>query len=160
MTKLILSLEDRFISHIQKSAAHSGCWEWTGSKSYAGYGAFKINHKSCLAHRVSYALFVGQIPEGLCVCHSCDNPACCNPSHLFLGTHQDNMTDMQNKGRHPNNGARGENHGRHKLTKQEIYKIREMIEQRHLQKEIADIFGVNQATISYIKTKKNWEWLK
>lgn len=86
-----------------------GCWLWTGGKDPKGYGRTLRFH---LAHRVSWELFVGPIPKGLCVLHECDNPPCVRPDHLFLGTNLDNVKDMVAKGRQ----ARGEANGRAKLT--------------------------------------------
>lgn len=83
----------------------TGCWNWTGSVNTKGYGKLKIWDRQELrrrflgAHRVAYTTFVGEIPSGIQVLHSCDNPKCINPEHLFLGTHADNMRDMSNKGR-------------------------------------------------------------
>lgn len=77
------------------------CWIWTGASNENGYGMFQCNNSKniSIASRVSYFLFKGEIPENLCVCHSCDNPWCVNPNHLFLGTHQQNMLDKKLKGR-------------------------------------------------------------
>lgn len=75
------------------------CWEWMGSKSNSGYGHRKHNGKASQAHRVSYEIEHGPIAAGLFVCHRCDNPRCVRPDHLFLGTHDDNMSDMAAKGR-------------------------------------------------------------
>lgn len=156
MTKHNLSLTDRFLSHVSIPENINDCWEWMGANHGDGYGCFGINYKLYGAHRVSFELFVGPIPDGLFVCHSCDNRACVNPSHLFLGTHQDNMQDRNDKNRQ----QRGERCGTHKLTEQEIFQIREMLEQGYTQQEIARMFGTSRVNISYIKTGKSWGWLK
>lgn len=76
------------------------CWEWAGArKGSQGYGEFGVNRMPATAHRVAWELTHGPIPDGLFVLHRCDNPPCCNPAHLFLGTHQDNMADRDAKGR-------------------------------------------------------------
>lgn len=90
--------------YIENNSTHnlsSGCWEWAGYCNPDGYGQRKINGKTLRAHRMSYTVYSGEIPEGLCVLHKCDNPKCCNPEHLFIGTHSDNMKDMWDKNRHP-----------------------------------------------------------
>jgi hypothetical protein len=76
------------------------CWPWTGRCDTFGYGRIGIERKEHPAHRVAYELTRGPIPDGICVLHHCDHPACCNPAHLFLGTKKDNTQDMIAKGRH------------------------------------------------------------
>lgn len=75
------------------------CWNWTGYKTELGYGRLRLNNKKTLAHRASYEIFVGKIPDKKLVCHKCDNPSCLNPDHLFLGTNNDNVQDRVKKGR-------------------------------------------------------------
>lgn len=83
----------------EKSEQVGDCLEWLGFKNNDGYGIQRFRRKLMLAHRVSYILSKGDIPKGLCVLHKCDNPCCVKPEHLWLGTHQDNMDDMDKKGR-------------------------------------------------------------
>lgn len=77
----------------------NGCWEWVKYKNQDGYGRIRVNGKKKLAHRASFEEFVCNIPEGMIVCHRCDNPSCIKPEHLFLGTHKDNCHDAITKGR-------------------------------------------------------------
>lgn len=88
-------LMKRFWNKVQKTET---CWNWTGAKR-KGYGVIKIDKKSIATHRLSYVMHKGQIPKGLLVCHSCDNPSCVNPDHLFLGDYSDNMLDAIDKDR-------------------------------------------------------------
>ena len=108
-----LTAENRFLRHVKKTKT---CWIWTGSINEKGYGRFQINHKCVRAHRVSYKLWKGDIPSKLYVLHTCDNRACVNPDHLYLGDQFKNMDDMYRKKR--NNQPKGENHPNAKLTKQ------------------------------------------
>lgn len=92
----------RFILQIKIT---DSCWLWTGTPGRGGYGKFSFNNKTIAAHRWSYEFFVGPIPRGLLVCHGCDNPACVNPKHLWLGTHKQNHEDSMKKGRQKHSNA-------------------------------------------------------
>lgn len=99
----------KLIAKLKKDANEKGCWEWQGSLGQEGYGNFPIRGSTEKAHRIAYRFFKGPIPPGMCVCHTCDNPPCCNPDHLWLGTWMDNVRDKYAKGR--GNHARGERNG-------------------------------------------------
>jgi hypothetical protein len=139
------------------------CWVWKRSKN-KGYGQSGLKGKSIKAHRLSYLTFVGEIPNNLHVLHTCDNPTCVNPKHLFLGTNQDNMNDKVNKNRQ----AKGEDNGRSKLVQEEVDEIRTLysaeLEERAkgkgtqlTQKELAKRFKVSQAEINDILNNKRWK---
>lgn len=156
------SLKERFWEKVDKRGPDE-CWEWTGAKSKAGYGSIGKGNGSratARAHRVSWELQNGPIPEGMCVLHRYDNPGCMNPRHLWLGTHTDNMRDMTMKGRHPyDNCARGESVGMAKLTEQDVREILCFLAAGYLQKEIADAYGACRSTITDIATGRTWFWV-
>lgn len=116
----------RLISHMKINKT-TGCWEWQGSKRN-GYGRMIIGsrtdgtRKTVSTHRLSYELHYGEIPQGMEICHKCDNPCCINPDHLFAGTRQDNVDDRERKGR--NNPPKGEKHAKAKLTELDVLTIR------------------------------------
>ena len=106
-----ISTLERFYRYINKT---DNCWLWVGGKNKAGYGTFHLGKGKQAAHRVSYQLHIGPIPESdeyhkTSVCHKCDNPSCVNPDHLFLGSHSDNMKDMVKKERNIGYKSGGEN---------------------------------------------------
>lgn len=129
----------------------TGCVEWTGSTNRAGYGSIKVSGRTVLAHRASYEINRGPIPDGQWVLHRCDNPPCVNPDHLFLGDAQANVDDMMTKGR--GRKARGEGHGAAKLTEEQVRAIR--ADPRKV-RDIAPDYGIGKSTVSYIKTRKIW----
>jgi len=90
-------IQDRLLLNITEN--EQACWIWNNSKDKNGYGYIKYQYKTNKAHRVSYILFKGDIPKGMFVCHTCDNPSCINPDHLFIGSAKDNLMDMVKKGR-------------------------------------------------------------
>lgn len=99
MTNQQRAIAERFWAKVEKT---DGCWEWTAFVHPKGYGMFGVGREARRAHRVSYEIANGPIPDGLCVCHSCDNRRCVRPDHLFLGTNQDNVDDKMRKGRGKN----------------------------------------------------------
>lgn len=153
----------RFWERVDRSG---DCWIWTASLKTTGYGKFSVGlradgtERSVAAHRVAYALGHGVDPDGLDVCHRCDNPLCVRPDHLFLGTAADNMADCSAKGRvyHPfgHPGRRGETSPLAKLTNEKVEEIRLLLNTGMYQRDIAAKFGVAQTTISMIRRGKTW----
>lgn len=132
----------------------SGCWIFLGNITKQGYGRVKRNGRKVPAHRVSYELHKGQIPEGKFVCHKCDVRCCVNPDHLFVGTHQANMADMVKKGRHhPEKYVGEKNRAGSKLKINDILKIRE---DPRSHRKIALDFGVSHRVIGKIKKRQDW----
>jgi len=146
------TLAERFADLVV--AGPSGCLNWIGSKSRKGYGRMREgprDSKVVAAHRIAWQLHNGTIPDGLSVLHRCDNRACVNPNHLFLGTYADNNTDRDSKGRH--RPLRGESNGMAKLTRADVMAIR--ADQR-TSIAIAPDFGVSNSLVRLIKSGKAW----
>ena len=133
------------------------CWEWLAGRSGDGYGALDINGRACSVHRLSWEIHYGDIPDGLCICHHCDNPLCVNPIHLFAGTHSENIADRDRKGR--NVKQSGELNFNAKLTDAKVLEILSIEPVYGDQPIIARRFGVSQATISLIRIRKIWKHL-
>jgi hypothetical protein len=144
---------ERFEMQFRK-AGPDDCWIWLTSKDPDGYGRFKGEANGVMekrAHRFSYRFFVGDIPPDKCVCHSCDNPPCVNPAHLFLGSNADNIRDKLAKNRHIS--ARGVDHYKATLTEEQV---REILKDPRPYTAIASDYGVRSGLISNIKNRHIW----
>lgn len=142
-------------SAVDRLAAPDACVLWTASKNARGYGVFRLDNRSLLAHRVAYVQANGQIPDGALVRHTCDDPACVNPRHLVLGTPADNSADMVERGRFADQS--GEKNGRAKLDWAKVDEIRARLEAGESQRALAEEFGVSQPHLSDIKLGRTWQ---
>jgi hypothetical protein len=148
------SLKDRFE---EKFTIGDGCWEWQGCLG-SGYGRIGRGGRGKgveYAHRVSYMLYVGDIPDNMEVCHKCDNPKCVRPDHLFLGTVKDNMQDCSRKGR----THRGEKVEHAKFTEEDIRRMRSLRQDGWSANRLANEFRSNVPYISSILRGERWGWL-
>lgn len=152
----------RFFSKVNKNGPtppfYTGlttpCWEWIAGKLKAGYGRFRFDGRTRLAHRVSWLLTHGVWPSDCCL-HRCDNQGCVNPAHLFDGNRQDNMDDKVKKGRH--RSPRGEMHGGARLTAAEVIEIRAKYGHGGIfQRELASAYKVSQQHVGEIVNRKKW----
>lgn len=149
-------IDDKIVSKFWRlvdKGTENQCWEWVGHRLPKGYGTFGLGKDSFYAHRVSWIVAYGDIPSGMMVLHKCDNPPCCNPHHLFLGTNDDNMKDRDEKGR----VAKGEKNGMAKLSKLDVQEIRRQYSTgTTTQKELGSVFGVTRSTIGFIVNDQRW----
>jgi HNH endonuclease len=147
-------LRERFMENASPEPM-SGCWLWVGAAFNTGYGQLRVGAKTISAHRLAWELFRGLIPDGLSVLHRCDVPACVNPDHLFIGTHNDNNQDRHMKGR----DARGGTHWCSKFTEDQVRQIRAQAtsDERRSYPAIAKLFGVTRATIRRIVVRETWK---
>lgn len=133
-----------------------GCWEWTGTRYWTGYGLVIADKVRYAAHRASYMVHVGTIPEGKVVCHKCDNPACINPEHLFLGSKADNSADMVSK----NRSALGERNAKAKLTEAQAREVLSLRGTGESLRKVAQQFGVTAKAIHFIWQGVRWKHLQ
>ena len=153
-----IETENKFWSKILTGEIDE-CWECVAiCLDKDGYGRFWINCKKISAHRFSFQLFHNRlIKDKMFICHKCDNPSCVNPHHLFEGTHQDNMTDQKNKGRHVCNPNKGEKNHKSKLTEKQVLEIRAKYAKGGItHKVLAKEYGVHLSTIGFIINRKYW----
>lgn len=150
------SLKSRF-DNGYKINEKTGCWEWIKTMhSKNGYGSIGVGtSNSEKAHKISYILHKGEIPIGLCVCHTCDNPKCVNPNHLWLGTPKDNSDDKFKKNRFVS--CKGESNGGCKITEEIAKKIKEMLLIGKTSMEISRFFNINYKTVFHIKHGHTWK---
>ena len=149
----VLSVSDaeRFWAKVD-ARGPDDCWPWKAGRLRQGYGVFSIQGKSLKAHRVALAFSGVVFPEHMLVCHHCDNPPCCNPAHLFVGTPLDNMRDKIAKGRHRGAHA-GEGHHGARLTENDVRAIRSSGKPH---RELASQYGVAVGTIAHIIHRERW----
>jgi hypothetical protein len=150
---VMATLADKFWAHVDRRE-NDGCWEWQGVINRGGYGVFALGtwHKRTTAHRFSWILANGNIPDGLFVLHNCDNRKCCNPSHLRLGTHLDNMRDKAVRGH-----VSGERNPRAKLTWKQVREIRSRYVPNQISyRKLAKEYGVHMSVIKDIVKKIIW----
>jgi hypothetical protein len=145
----------RFFSKVAVSDP-SDCWEWTGYCVSGGYGTFWYQGKPQLSHRVAWELTRGPIPDGMCVCHSCDNPKCVNYlNHLWLGTNLENTQDRDKKNRNIN--LVGTQHGCAKLTEANVLLIRELYKTgNYSHADLGKMFNVDRTNVYSIVNRKTW----
>lgn len=148
-----LELIERF--HEKWVLSDNGCWEWQAATAGLGYGVIRIprTRRQEYAHRMSYLIHHGELDKKEEVCHSCDNPLCVKPSHLFKGSSKDNSQDMKSKSRH----LFGELNGASKLTDDKVRQIHKLVEQGVSQGKVARSYGIAQSTVHKILRGQRWE---
>src|SRR5579885_1393722 len=169
-----MTIEERFWRHVEKT---DGCWLWTGQLNAYGYGTLRWDHRHgyrvMMAHRASYEIHIGVIPDSLFVCHHCDNRRCVRPDHLFVGTHADNMADMVAKGRSTRGRrysdkprrvrklqpSRGENNANSKLSEEAVIEIFRLCQAGAVPRVVGEQYGVSRGAVECIKYGRNWAYL-
>lgn len=148
-----LPLDERLWSNVRRGADDE-CWPWLGHCLPKGYGRLKVQRRRILAHRYAWELTRGPIPEGLFVLHRCDNPPCCNPAHLFLGTKGENNTDRSKKGR--SGDFAGEKHPSAKLTERDVQELRRLRGGGLTYEELGRRFGISWTHARSVAVRITW----
>lgn len=151
-----MTVSDRFWCKVERRDPDA-CWPWTASVQRGGYGQFGVQGTMRAAHRVAYELTHGvALAQAQHVCHRCDNPRCCNPGHLFLGTQADNLADMRAKGRARGGSMPGTSNPASRLTESMVAEIRRRLAAGERQVDIAAAVGISRAAVSKIRTGRTW----
>lgn len=156
MGRKAIPLTRNLIESNVQIVSESGCWIWMGTEGTRGYGQIKSRYKTYAAHRVSYQVFKGDVPNGLHVCHTCDTPLCVNPNHLFIGTPMDNSQDMAKKNRH----AYGAKNGNSKLTEVEAKNILAFRDSGQTKTSVGELFDVSRTCVRKIWNGDLWPHLQ
>ena len=135
-------------------------WQWTARKTEEGYGQMRFEGKALRAHRVSYELFNGPIPDGMFVLHSCDDPSCVNPDHLHLGNDSMNIREAYQRKRRIPLPSYGESNKHAKLTEDQVLEIRKLVAEGRTRASVVKQFGVSKSQVANIVTKKQWGHVK
>lgn len=152
---------NEFWSKVDRTAGNEECWPWTGRLSTTGYGQFAKGSKGGVrSHRLAFFLVTGKHPDELHVCHVCDNPICCNPQHLWLGTAKDNIQDSIKKGKHINpKPLKGEKNPSAKLSERDILDIKKLCLNVKNKSLIASSFGISRTHLYRILNGERWTHL-
>ena len=149
-----MNLHKRFWSKVEVAQPWE-CWLWKAGVDGCFYGKFKIHNKQTTAHRASWIISNGEVPDGLVVCHYCDTPLCCNPNHLFLGTLSDNTNDSMHKGRLYIHGVADP--GGSALNESDVLMIRYLWDCGYSRKAIASMMGISPAHATRVYNRKIWK---
>lgn len=161
MIELTPAIVSRFWALVDRGAPDA-CWNWKGPVRGRGYGSFNTGNRSDYTHRLAWIITYGQVLPGQVICHRCDNPACCNPAHLFIGSQRDNMRDMVRKGRNRSSVTYrpGSSNPFARLTESQVIAIRNRYQQGGItQQSLAREYGVSRPMIGHIIARRNWKHL-
>lgn len=157
-----LSYTEKVDRFLQKVKVGNGCWEWQGFKDKGGYGRYKwCDRKNWIAHRLLWNLFIGDMSDpDIKLCHHCDNRCCVRPSHMFVGSQEDNIKDCVAKGRHRTGMKLGRLNRNAKLTDDKVREIRRLYSEGLTQVELGRQFGVAHTNIGNVLRKNTWKHVK